>query len=84
MERSKSRMLRTIQHTSFWRLENLRQRKKTKRVGRPKLPKGEAKGRIVPVRLASDELTAMIAAAVAAKKTLSEWMRSTLNAAIRR
>jgi hypothetical protein len=83
MERSKSRMLRTIQHTSFRRLENLSQRKKNKRAGRPKRPKG-AKGRIVPVRLASDELTPMIAAAVAAKQTLSEWISSTLSAATKK
>jgi hypothetical protein len=54
----------------------LSQRKKTKRVGRPKLPKGKG--------LASDELTAIIAAAVATKQTLSEWIRSTLNAAIKK
>jgi hypothetical protein len=73
-----------FQHTSFRRVENLSQRKKNKRVGRPKPPKGKANGRIVPVRLVSDELTAMIAAAVATKQTLSEWISSTLNAAIKK
>jgi hypothetical protein len=72
-----------FQHTSFRRVENLSQRKKNKRVGKPKRPKG-AKGRIVPVRLAPDELTPMIAAAVATKQTLSEWISSTLNAAIKK
>jgi hypothetical protein len=51
-------------------------------VGRPKLPKGEAKGRIVPVRFAGDDLKAITAAAKANKQTVSEWIRSTLNAAI--
>ena len=58
------------------------QQKKNKKVGRPKLPKGEAKGRIVPVRFAGDDLKAITAAAKANKQTVSEWIRSTLNAAI--
>jgi predicted HicB family RNase H-like nuclease len=56
--------------------------KKARKVGRPKLPKGEAKGRIVNVRLAPDDLKAMEAAARTAKQTISEWIRSTLNAAL--
>jgi predicted HicB family RNase H-like nuclease len=55
---------------------------KTKKVGRPKLPKGEAKGRIVPVRFSNGDLKAIEAAAKASKQTVSEWIRSTLNAAI--
>ena len=35
------------------------QQKKARKVGRPKLPKGEAKGRIVPVRFTADDLRAM-------------------------
>ncbi len=35
----------------------LMQRKKSRKVGRPKLPKGAAKGRIVPVRFISDGRT---------------------------
>ena len=31
-------------------------KKSTKKMGRPKLPKGEAKGRIVPVRFTDAEL----------------------------
>lgn len=53
---------------------------KPKKVGRPKLPKGEAKGRIVPVRFNADDLKAMEAAAKANKQSLSEWIRNTLKA----
>jgi hypothetical protein len=73
-----------FQHTSFRRVEHLSQRKKIIRVGKSKRPKGKANGRIVPVRLTPDELTPMIAAAVATKQTLSEWISSTLNAAIKK
>jgi hypothetical protein len=55
---------------------------KPRKVGRPKLPKGEAKGRIVPVRFNADDLRAIEAAAKAKKLTISEWIRSTLNAAM--
>jgi len=55
---------------------------KTRKPGRPKLPKGEAMGRIVPVRFAPDALRVMEAKAKAEKQTLSEWIRSTLNAAL--
>jgi uncharacterized protein (DUF1778 family) len=51
-------------------------------VGRPKLPKGEAKARIVPVRFNADDLKAIEDAAKASQQNLSEWIRSTLNAAI--
>jgi len=60
----------------------LAHQKKNRKVGRPKLPKGEAKGRIVPVRFAGDDLKAIAAAAKAKNQTVSEWIRSTLNAAI--
>ena len=56
---------------------------KPKKAGRPPLPKGEAKGRIVPVRFNAEDLRAITAAAKAKKQTVSEWIRSTLNAAIR-
>jgi predicted HicB family RNase H-like nuclease len=55
---------------------------KKPRVGRPKLPKGAAKGRIVPVRFAPEAIKAVEAAAKANKQTVSEWIRSTLEAAI--
>ena len=57
------------------------QRKKAK-VGRPKMPKGEAKGRIAPVRFTADDLKAMAAAAKASNQTVSEWIRGTIHAAI--
>jgi len=55
--------------------------KKTK-VGRPKLPKGEAKGRIVPVRFTANDLKAMELAAKARKVSLSEWIRCTIHATL--
>jgi hypothetical protein len=53
---------------------------KPRKVGRPKLPKGEAKGRIVPVRFSTNEVKRITVAANANKQTVSEWIRSTLNA----
>lgn len=58
------------------------QAKKTKKVGRPRLSKKEAKARIVPVRFNPDDLKAITAAAKARKQTLSEWIRHALSAAI--
>ena len=58
------------------------QQKRARKVGRPKLPKGEAKGRIVPVRFTAEALKAMEAAAEEKKQSLSEWIRSTCNAAL--
>jgi hypothetical protein len=46
------------------------------------LPKGEAKGKLVAMRFNADDLKRVEAAAQASKKTVSEWMRSTLLAAI--
>jgi hypothetical protein len=51
------------------------------KIGRPKLPKGEAKGRIVPVRFSAEEVSRITAAANASNKKISEWIRNTLNAA---
>jgi predicted HicB family RNase H-like nuclease len=56
---------------------------KKAKVGRPKMPKGEAKGRIVPVRFNPDAIKAVEMAAKAKGQTVSEWIRSTLEAAIR-
>ena len=53
---------------------------KPRKVGRPKLPKGEAKGKIVPIRFNAVDLKRVEAAAKANKLTLSEWVRSTLEA----
>jgi hypothetical protein len=55
---------------------------KKPKLGRPKLPKGEAKGRIVPVRFTSEAIKAVEMAARAKGQTVSEWIRSTLEAAI--
>ena len=55
---------------------------KPKKVGRPKLPKGEAKGKIVALRFSADDLKRVSAAAKAKKLSVSEWIRSTLNAAM--
>jgi len=55
---------------------------KKPKVGRPKLPKGQAKGRIVPVRFRPEDLKAMERAARKAKMVLSEWIRSTIHAAL--
>jgi hypothetical protein len=52
--------------------------KKPRKVGRPKLPKGEAKGRIVPVRFAADDLRAINTLARTNKQTISEWVRIAL------
>jgi predicted HicB family RNase H-like nuclease len=54
--------------------------KKTRGVGRPALPKGYAKDKIVPVRFKPEEFKAMARAAKVSKQTLSEWIRVTLNA----
>lgn len=58
------------------------QPKKAKKAGRPRLPKKEAKARIVPVRFNPDDLRAITAAAKASNQTVSEWIRGVLNAAI--
>lgn len=60
----------------------MNQKPKRKKVGRPALPNGQAKARIVPVRFKAEDLKPMEAAAKASKQTLSEWIRSTLNAAV--
>ena len=56
--------------------------KKSKKAGRPPLPKGSAKAGTIRVRVTPDELKAIESASKAKKKSVSEWIRSTLNAAI--
>jgi hypothetical protein len=57
--------------------------KQTKaKVGRPKLPKGEAKGRIVPVRFNVEDLKRIESAARASQKTVSEWIRGAITTAM--
>ena len=53
---------------------------KPKRIGRPRLPKNEAKGKIVPVRFEPDDLKLVTDAARAGDQVLSEWIRQTLRA----
>lgn len=53
---------------------------KAKKIGRPKLPKGHAKGKIVPIRLNDDELKRFTKAANKSEhKTLSAWIRHALH-----
>ena len=53
-----------------------------KKIGRPNLPKGEAKGRVVVVRFKHDDLKRIEGAAKASKKSVSEWVRETVSAAL--
>ena len=54
--------------------------KKTKKPGRPKLPKGSAKAGYLRVRLTAEELWRIESLARAAKQTVSEWVRGKINA----
>ena len=55
---------------------------KAKKMGRPKLPKGHAKGIIVPVRVNPEDRKLFEKAANASEhKTLSGWIRHTLREA---
>jgi hypothetical protein len=53
---------------------------KPRKVGRPKMAKGEAKGKIVPIRFNAEDLKKVTSAAKANQQTVSEWVRSTLYA----
>jgi predicted HicB family RNase H-like nuclease len=53
------------------------------KVGRPKLPKGEAKGIVLQSRVQPAEKAAFQRAARCAGKDLSTWVRETLNAALK-
>lgn len=55
---------------------------KPKKMGRPKLPKGDAKGRIVPVRFNASDLKRIESAAKASQKTVSEWIRGLVALAV--
>ena len=57
-------------------------RQKKAKIGRPTLPKGHAKAHIVPVRFNPDDLRRIETAAKANKQTVSEFIRTTLSAAI--
>lgn len=56
--------------------------KKTKRPGRPKLPKGASKAKFLRVRVTPDELRAIETAAKTGKQSVSEWSRGILRSAI--
>jgi hypothetical protein len=53
---------------------------KPRKVGRPKLPKGDAKAETLRIRVTPDELRSFEGLAKANKQTVSEWVRSTLYA----
>jgi predicted HicB family RNase H-like nuclease len=55
---------------------------KPRKAGRPPLPEGNAKAMMLRVRVTPDERTALEMAAKAHNQTVSEWIRTTLNAAI--
>jgi predicted HicB family RNase H-like nuclease len=55
---------------------------KAKKAGRPPLPKGHAKVGTLRVRVTPDELEAIEMAASTKKQSVSEWIRSTLSAAL--
>jgi hypothetical protein len=56
---------------------------KPKKAGRPKLPKGEAKGTVVQVRFTPEDILAMETAARATKQTISEYVRSVVRSSFR-
>ncbi len=58
-------------------------KQKARKAGRPPLPKGDAKAGTLRVRVTPNELDAIEKKAKNSKKTVSEWIRSRLNAAIR-
>ena len=55
---------------------------KHRKVGRPILPKGEAKAKIMPVRINPDDRKRIQKAAKDSMQTVSQWVRSTLMAAL--
>jgi hypothetical protein len=56
---------------------------KLRKPGRPALPKGEAKGETLRIRVTASELKEYGVKAKASKQTVSDWIRATLNAQIR-
>jgi hypothetical protein len=55
---------------------------KPKKPGRPKLPKGSAKIGTLRIRVTPDELRSFEGAAKVKGQTVSQWIRSTLSAAL--
>lgn len=60
----------------------MNQKPKRRKAGRPPLPKGSAKAEFLRVRVTPNELGTYERSAKAKKQSVSEWARSTLNAAI--
>jgi len=58
------------------------QPKKARKAGRPPLPKGHAKAEFLRIRVTPEELRAIESKSKAIKQTMSDWIRSTLNAAL--
>jgi hypothetical protein len=56
----------------------LSQRKSIKKAGRPRLPKGSAKGEMLRIRVTADELRSIEAQAKASGQTRSEFIRGKL------
>jgi hypothetical protein len=55
---------------------------KPRKPGRPALPKGSAKAEMLRIRVAPATLRTIEAKAKGQKLSVSEWIRSTLNAAL--
>jgi len=56
---------------------------KKRKPGRPRLPKGEAKGKIVPVRFTKTEAEQLTEAAKRNDQRVSEWVRRVVLAALK-
>ena len=54
---------------------------KAKKAGRPPLAKGDARDKFLRIRVTTQELKAIEKTSKVKKQTISEWIRSTLNAA---
>jgi uncharacterized protein (DUF1778 family) len=55
---------------------------KARKAGRPPLPKGDAKDEFLRIRVTPEERKAIESAAKSKKQSASEWIRSTLHAAL--
>ena len=55
---------------------------KPKKAGRPKLPKGAARGKAVQVRFTVDEFKELAEKSKAKRQTVSEFIRGTLSVAM--
>jgi uncharacterized protein (DUF1778 family) len=55
---------------------------KAKKAGRPPMPEGHAKDKYLRIRVTADERKAIESAAKSKKQSASQWIRSTLNAAL--